>query len=64
MIDAILLNSEDVGKEFPAEARRIHRKEARERNIRGVATGDETRELLEEGIAVMPLPIPPRKDWH
>ncbi|HKB61235.1 MAG TPA: DUF1178 family protein, partial [Burkholderiales bacterium] len=35
-----------------------------ERNIRGVATGEETRELLEEGIAVMPLPIPPRKDWH
>ena len=64
MIDAILLNTEDVGKEFPAEARRIHRKEARERGIRGVATGDETRELLEEGIAVTPLPIPPREDWH
>ena len=64
MIDAILLNTEDVGKEFPAEARRIHRKEARERNIRGVATGEETRDLLEEGITVMPLPIPPREDWH
>ena len=64
MIDAILLSTEDVGKEFPAEARRIHRKEARERSIRGVATGDETRELLDEGIAVMPLPIPPREDWH
>jgi len=64
MIDAILLNTEDVGKAFPAEARRIHHKEARERSIRGVATGDETLELLEEGIAVMPLPIPPREDWH
>jgi len=64
MIDAILLNTEDVGKEFPAEARRIHRKEAEERSIRGVATGEETRELLDEGIAVMPLPIPPREDWH
>ncbi|HZF20479.1 MAG TPA: DUF1178 family protein [Burkholderiales bacterium] len=64
MIDTILLNTEDVGKEFPAEARRIHRKEARDRNIRGVATGEETRDLLEEGIAVMPLPIPPREDWH
>jgi hypothetical protein len=64
MIDAILLNTEDVGKEFPAEARRIHRKEVRERNIRGVATGEETRDLLEEGITVMPLPIPPREDWH
>ncbi len=64
MIDYILLNSEDVGKEFPAEARRIHRKEARARSIRGVATGEETRDLLEEGIAVMPLPVPPREDWH
>lgn len=64
MIDTILLNTEDVGKEFPSEARRIHRKEARERNIRGVATGEETRDLIDEGIAVMPLPIPPREDWH
>ena len=64
MIDAILLNTENVGREFPAEARRIHRKEARERGIRGVATHEETRDLLEEGIAVTPLPIPPREDWH
>jgi len=63
-IDAILLNTENVGEDFPAEARRMHHKQVPERNIRGVATGDETRELLEEGIAVMPLPIPPRKDWH
>jgi hypothetical protein len=63
-IDAILLNTENVGEDFPAEARRMHRKQVPERNIRGMATGEETRELLEEGIAVMPLPIPPRKDWH
>jgi hypothetical protein len=64
VIDHILLNTENVGREFSEEARRIHRKQARERNIRGVATGEETRDLLEEGIAVMPLPIPPREDWH
>ena len=64
VIDAILLNTENVGEDFPAEARRMHRKQVPERNIRGVATGEETRELLEEGIAVMPLPIPPRKNWH
>jgi hypothetical protein len=64
MIDVILLNTENVGKDFPEEARRIHRKEVRPRSIRGIATGEETRELLEEGIAVMPLPIPPREDWH
>jgi hypothetical protein len=64
MIDTILLNTENVGDDFPAEARRIHHKEVPQRSIRGLATGEETRELLEEGIAVMPLPIPPRKDWH
>ena len=64
IVDYILLHTENVGKDFPSEARRIHRKEARPRSIRGVATGEETRDLLEEGIAVMPLPIPPREDWH
>ena len=64
MIDYILLNTENVGEDFPAEARRIHHKEVPQRNIRGVATGEETRELLDEGIAVTPLPIPPHKDWH
>jgi hypothetical protein len=64
VIDAILLNTENVGEDFPAEARRIHYKEVPQRNIRGVATREETRELLEEGIAVMPLLIPPRRDWH
>jgi len=64
MIDYILLNTENVGVDFPAEARRIHHREVPQRNIRGVATGDETQKLLEEGIAVMPLPIPPHKDWH
>jgi len=64
LIDYVLLNTENVGRDFPAEARRIHRKQAPQRSIRGVATGKETRDLLEEGIAVMPLPVPPRKDWH
>jgi hypothetical protein len=64
MIDYILLHTENVGRDFPAEARRIHRKEANQRSIRGLATGEETRDLLEEGITVTPLPIPPREDWH
>ncbi len=54
----------DYVLDFPAEARRIHHKEAAQRNIRGLATGEETRELLEEGIAVMPWPVPRRTDWH
>lgn len=64
LIDVILLNTENVGEEFPAEARRMHYMETPRRNIRGVATREETEDLLEEGIAVMPLPVPPRGDWH
>jgi len=64
LIEYVLLNTENVGKEFPSEARRIHYREIPQRSIRGLATGEETQELLEEGIAVLPLPIPPRRDWH
>jgi len=64
LIDYALLNTENVGEDFPSEARRIHYKEVVQRNIRGIATGEETRELLEEGIAVTRLPVPPRKNWH
>ena len=57
-------NSEDVAERFPEEARRMHYGEAEPRNIRGQATLTETRELLEEGIAVMPVPLPAKKDIH
>ena len=49
--------TEDVGERFAEEARRIHYQEAPERGIRGVASREEARALLEEGIDVMPLPI-------
>ena len=58
------MNTENVGAEFPAEARRIHYRETPYRSIRGVASRAQTEELLEEGIQVMSLPIPPRGDWH
>jgi len=64
LIDFVLMNTENVGPDFPAEARRIHNQEAPHRSIRGVATRAETEELLEEGIKVMSLPIPPRDGWH
>jgi len=64
LIDHVLKNTEDVGNQFAAEARRIHREEAPQRAIRGVASGEETQELLEEGVPVLPLPIPDRGDWH
>ena len=53
----MLERSDDVGERFAEEARRIHYKETPERQIHGVATREETAELLEEGVAVLPLPF-------
>lgn len=58
MVRQVLAHTEDVGPRFAEEARRIHYGEAEERGIRGQATRTETEELIEEGIAVTPLPIP------
>lgn len=54
----IMASTEDVGERFAQEARRMHHGEQPERPIRGQATPHETLELLEEGIAVLPLPLP------
>ncbi len=54
----IVANTEDVGPRFAQEARRMHHGEVEERAIRGQATPDEAVQLIEEGIAVMPLPLP------
>jgi hypothetical protein len=56
--------AENVGERFPEEARRIHYDEAPARTIRGIATLDETRDLLEEGILVVPAPVPPEDEMH
>jgi hypothetical protein len=52
--------SEDVGRNFATEARRIHDGEAPQRSIRGEARLAEARALLEDGIPVAPLPWPAR----
>jgi hypothetical protein len=56
MLREVLDKTENVGPRFAEEARRIHYNEAPARNIRGVATPEDTRALLEEGIDVVPLP--------
>ena len=58
MVRHVVANTEDVGNSFPEEARKMHYGEAEQRNIRGHATPEETEELIDEGIAVMPLPLP------
>lgn len=54
----VLQNTEDVGEKFADEARRIHYGETPQRGIRGQASADEREALRDEGIEVMPLPIP------
>ncbi len=49
-------NAEYVGPRFAEEARKIHFEETEKRGIWGQATSSETRELLEEGISVLPVP--------
>ncbi|PWE33308.1 DUF1178 domain-containing protein [Maritimibacter sp. 55A14] len=49
--------SDYVGGEFAAEARRIHAGESERRAIHGEARVDEARALTEEGIRFTPLPF-------
>ncbi len=56
--------AENVGERFPEEARRIHYDEAPARSIRGVASADEARDLLEEGILVLPAPLASTEEFH
>jgi len=61
MLDELLTRTEDVGKKFPAEARRIFYKQEPARAIRGQATEQEHDDLVDEGIPVARLPVPPRE---
>ncbi|TDI58062.1 MAG: DUF1178 family protein [Alphaproteobacteria bacterium] len=51
-----IANSDNVGEAFPEEARKIHYGEVEERSIHGEATVSETKDLVEEGIEILPLP--------
>ena len=58
LAEYVVKNTEDVGAEFPEEARKIHYGESPERKIRGTASHDEVTELRDEGIDVVPVPVP------
>ena len=53
-----MANTEDVGTRFADDASKIHYGESQERTIRGQASREETEALLDEGIDVLPLPVP------
>lgn len=52
-------NSDYVGSKFTEEARRIHNGDTPERSIYGEATAKDAKELIEDGIPVVPLPFMP-----
>ena len=56
----VVRNTENVGRRFPEEARKIHYEEAPARPIRGQASKEESAELAEEGIdfAIARFPRP------
>jgi len=54
--EKIVENTEDVGDKFPDEARRIEDGATQRRAIRGRASFEEARALLEDGIEIFPLP--------
>lgn len=56
---AVIAQTEDVGDRFADEARRMHHGDVPERPIRGAASPDEAVRLLEEGVPIMPLVMPP-----
>jgi hypothetical protein len=59
----VLEHSDDVGGDFPEEARKIHDGLATERAIHGRASFEEARALIEEGIGIVPIPALP-DDFH
>jgi hypothetical protein len=58
MAKAMLEQTQDVGSQFAEEARKIHYGESEARAIRGQATPQQTRDLLEEGVQVIPFVLP------
>ena len=54
----VINTTEDVGDRFANQARAMHYGDIETRGIRGQATQREARDLIEEGIDVMALPVP------
>ena len=55
-------NSDTVGDKFASEARKIHKGEAKARNIHGEATPSEAKSLKEDGVPFAAIPWPSRTD--
>ncbi|MDA8093356.1 MAG: DUF1178 family protein [Betaproteobacteria bacterium] len=60
----LVANSEDVGRQFPEEARRIYYEDVEARAIRGTASRAEIEALKDEGIEVLALPTETPRTTH
>ena len=56
---AVVENADNVGDKFADEARKMHYGETETRSIYGRASGQDAKDLSEEGIDVHPLPLLP-----
>ncbi len=59
--DKVVIGTEDVGERFPQEVRDIEDGAAERRPIRGRATFEEAKALLEDGIEILPVPELPNE---
>ncbi|GAB5506058.1 MAG: DUF1178 family protein [Rhizobiaceae bacterium] len=59
LADKVKQNADYVGDKFPEEARKIHFGETDPRGIYGEASPDDVKELLDDGVEIMPLPTIP-----
>ena len=57
--DHIKANADNVGEQFPEQARKMHYGEIEHRPIYGDASPKEAKALIEEGVDVLPLPVLP-----
>ncbi len=62
MREQVEKNCDHVGDRFAEEARKIHYGEVDKRNIYGRATGEESKELKDEGIELGEIPWIPHLD--
>lgn len=54
----LIEGSEWVGEELPDKARAMHLGEIERKAVHGQASAEEARALIEEGVPVLPLPLP------
>ncbi|MBO6717602.1 MAG: DUF1178 family protein [Rhizobiaceae bacterium] len=59
LTDKLKENADYVGDKFAEEARKIHFGETDPRGIYGEASKEEVKDLLEDGVSIMPLPTIP-----